>query len=100
MRPGANNADAALFAYATHSTSLGPRNYMISGDVHGLAEQFVEAQLGANVVAAGFAGASGNIVLWFRVQPGFRSASGWVPEAVLLGTFLGEEVVHVLEPMQ
>ena len=27
-----------LFAYSTHSTSLGPRNYLISGDVHGLVQ--------------------------------------------------------------
>ena len=33
---------AALFDYATHATSLGPRNLQISGDVLGLAAQFVE----------------------------------------------------------
>ncbi len=33
---------AVLFDYATHSTSLGPRNYLVSGDIHGLAAQFLE----------------------------------------------------------
>jgi hypothetical protein len=86
---------AVAFDYATHGTSLGFDNYTISGDVLGLAEQFVEKILGANVVVPAFAGASGNIDPWYRVLPGFNTEPGWVPEPVLLGTFLGEEVVHV-----
>lgn len=84
---------AMLFAYATHSTSLGARNLVISGDVHGLAEQFVEKHLGGGVVAPGFAGASGDIDPWFRVLPEIKTTNGWTPESVLLGTMLGEEVV-------
>ncbi len=91
---------AALFAYATHSTSMGPRNYWISGDVHGLAEQFLEQYVGNGLVAAGFAGASGDIDPWFRVLPSFNTTNGWIPEPVLLGTLLGEEVAHVLERTQ
>jgi hypothetical protein len=87
---------AVLFDYATHSTALGPGNYLISGDVHGLAEQFVERYLGSSVIAPAFAGASGDIDPWFRVRPEFRTRNGWLPEPVLLGTMLGEEVVHVL----
>jgi hypothetical protein len=86
---------AVAFDYATHGTSLGPNNYTISGDVPGLAEQFVEKILGSEVVAPIFVGASGNIDPWFRILPGFNEEPGWVPEPVLLGTFLGEEVVHV-----
>ncbi len=86
---------AVAFDYATHATSLGPKNYAISGDVMGLAEQFVERIVGTDAIAPGFAGASGNIDPWFRVLPGFDTEPGWVPEPVLLGTFLGEEVVHV-----
>jgi len=89
-----------LFAYATHSTSLGAKNYAISGDVHGLAEQFLEKYLGGNVVATGFAGASGNIDPWFRVLPAFNTTNGWVPEPVLLGTLLGEEVATALTKIQ
>ena len=86
---------AALFDYATHATSLGAKNYIISGDVLGLAEQFVEKILGGDVIAPAFAGASGNIDPWFRVLPGFNTEPGWIPEPVLLATMLGEEVVHV-----
>jgi hypothetical protein len=86
---------AALFDYATHGTSLGPKNLQISGDVLGLAAQFAEKILAPSVTAAPFAGASGDIDPWYRVLPGFRTENGWVPEPELLGTLLGEEVVHV-----
>jgi beta-glucosidase len=88
---------AVVFDYATHSTAMGPRNYLVSGDVHGLAAQFLEKYLGGGVIAPEFAGASGDIDPWFRVQPKFHTEKGWVPEAVLLGTMLGEEVAHVLD---
>jgi len=85
----------ALFDYATHSTSLGPRNMQISGDILGLSAQFVEKILGKDVITPVFAGASGNIDPWYRVLPEFSNEPGWIPEPVLLGTLLGEEVVHV-----
>ena len=91
---------AVLFAYATHSTSLGSKNLVVSGDVHGLAEQFVERYLGAGVIAPGFAGASGNIDPWFRVLPEIKTDSGWTPEPVLLGTMLGEEVVNTAKDIR
>ncbi len=106
------NADggtiAALFDYASHATCLGGKNYTISGDVLGLAEQFVEKILGGpppggnpeDVITAGFAGASGNIDPWFRVLPAFNTEPGWIPEPVLLGTLLGEEVVHVFRDIE
>jgi neutral ceramidase len=99
-RPAGHELAGVLFAYATHSTSLGPRNYIVSGDIHGLAEQFLERYLGAEVVAPGFAGASGNIDPWVRVLPEFRTNNMWVPEPVLMGTMLGEEVERVLEGMK
>lgn len=86
---------AILFDYATHSTALGPSNYQISGDVLGLAEQFVEKILGPDVIAPAFAGACGDIDPWYRILPEFNTEAGWIPEPVLLGTLLGEEVVHV-----
>ena len=88
-------AVASLFDYATHATCLGGKNLTISGDVIGISEQFVEKILGHDIIAPAFAGASGNIDPWFRVLPGFNTEPGWIPEPVLLGTFLGEEVVHV-----
>jgi len=89
------NAMGALFDYATHSTSLGPRNMLVSGDVLGLSAQFVEKILGNDIVTPVFAGASGNIDPWYRVLPEFNMEPGWIPEPVLLGTLLGEEVVTV-----
>jgi len=91
---------AALFDYATHATCLGGRNLKISGDVLGLAEQFVEKILGKGAIAPAFAGASGNIDPWFRVLPSFNTEPGWVPEPVLLATMLGEEVVHVFRDIK
>ena len=95
LRANTNEAVAVVFVYAMHSTSLGPKNYQISGDVHGLAEQFVERYLGHGVIVPAFAGASGDIDPWYRVLPKFETSGGWVPEPVLMGTMLGEEVVHV-----
>jgi neutral ceramidase len=97
-RPDNQELTGVLFAYATHSTSLGARNYQVSGDIHGLAARFVEEYLGT--VAPEFAGASGNIDPWYRVLPAFKSERGWIPEPVLLGTLLGEEVIHVLNNIQ
>jgi hypothetical protein len=99
-QPGTAHLLGALFVYQTHSTSLGPRNYLISGDIHGLAEQFLEHYFGKDTVAPGFAGASGNIDPWVRVLPDFRTNNGWLPEPVLMGTMLGEEVARVLEGPQ
>src|SRR5262249_25244056 len=62
--------------------------------------QFLENYLGKNIVAPGFAGASGNIDPWVRVLPDFRTNNGWIPEPVLMGTMLGEEVARVLEGTQ
>jgi hypothetical protein len=90
----------AIFDYATHATSLGPDNYQISGDVLGISEQFVEQILGKDVVSPVFAGASGNIDPWYRILPTFNTENGWIPETVLLGTLLGEEVVHVFRDIQ
>jgi neutral ceramidase len=91
---------AALFDYATHATSLGSRNLRISSDVLGIAAQFVEKILGPDVTAPVFAGASGNIDPWFRVLPSFETENGWIPEPELLGTLLGEEVVHVFRKVE
>ena len=95
VRPDAQSIAGVIFAYNTHSTALGGRNNIVSGDVHGLATQFLENYYGLAATAAGFAGASGNIDPWYRVLSGFKTNNGWIPEPILLGTLLGEEVVHV-----
>ena len=96
-RADSGEVAAVVFAYATHSTAMGPHNYLVSGDVQGLAAQFLEKYLAGGVVAPAFAGASGDIDPWVRVLPKFHTEKGWVPEAVLMGTMLGEEVVQVLD---
>jgi len=93
-------AIAAVFDYAIHATCLGSKNYTISGDVIGLSEQFVETILGPEAIAPAFTGASGNINPWFRALTGFNSEPGWIPEPVLLGSMLGEEVVHVFRDIK
>ena len=85
----------ALYDYATHATSLGAGNMQVSGDVLGISAQFVEKILGREVITPVFAGASGNIDPWYRVLRSFNTEPGWIPEPILLGTLLGEEVVHV-----
>lgn len=87
---------ATLFDYAVHATCLGGKNYTISGDVLGLAEQYAEKILGPDVIAPCFAGASGDINPWYKGLKGFDTTEGWIPEPVLLGTMLGTEVVHVV----
>ena len=72
----------------------------ISGDVLGISEQFVEQILGKDFISPVFAGASGNIDPWYRILPSFNTENGWIPETVLLGTLLGEEVVHVFRDIQ
>jgi neutral ceramidase len=97
VRPGEQSIAGLIFAHNTHSTALGPGNNSVSGDVHGLAAQFLENYHGPGIIAAGFAGASGNIDPWYRVLSGFKTNNGWIPEPILLGTLLGEEVVHVMD---
>lgn len=88
---------AVAFAYACHSTALGPKNLLITGDLHGLAAQFIEKYLGPAVTAPAFAGASGDIDPWVRVLPGFKTDRGWIPEPVLMSTMLAEEVLVVAD---
>jgi len=94
----ANSQGAAigiLFDYATHGTCLKDVNLRLSGDVLGVAEQFVERIIGNDVIAPVFAGASGDINPYLRGLTHFGTESGWIPEHVLQGTMLGEEVVRV-----
>jgi hypothetical protein len=72
----------------------------ISGDVLGLSAQFTEKILGPNSVTPVFAGASGNIDPWYRVLAEFNEEPGWIPEPVLLGTLLGEEVITVFRKIK
>jgi hypothetical protein len=88
---------AALFDYACHSVALGQNNRLISGDIHGMAAQFMEDYLGAGAVAPAFAGASGDINPWIAVVSTFRTDKGWVPEPILMADLLGEEIATVCD---
>ena len=81
-----------LFAYRHAKHFARPGNFLVSDNIHGLAAQFLEKHLGGGVVTLEFAGASVNIDPWVRVLPDFRTTNGWVPEPVLMGTMLGEDV--------
>lgn len=86
---------AVLIDYACHGTCLSDINFLLSGDVLGVAEQFVEKVIGNGVIAPVFAGASGDINPYMRIATDFGPESGWIPEHILQGTMLGEEIVRV-----
>jgi hypothetical protein len=94
-RPGAGPF-AVLFDYACHSRSLRSGNRLVSGDVFGLAEQFVERRRAdAPLVAAAFAGASGDVDP-ASVVDGFDAVPGEVPVTERLAALLGGEVVRAM----
>jgi len=93
------NPVGLLYNYATHATSLGARNLLVSGDLVGRANRFLEEFVGSGVVSSMFVGASGDIDPWYRVLPGFRTERDFTPETELLGTLLGTEVVHVVDSL-
>lgn len=86
---------AVLFSYACHSRSLRSANRLISGDVLGIAEQHVERHLGGSVLAAAFAGASGDVDPE-RVVDGFDGSEGHLSETERLGQSLGDSVLEAL----
>ncbi len=94
-----NTPIALLFDYACHGTCLGDDNFFISGDIFGVAEQFIEKIIGNGIIAPAFIGPSGEINPYMMIEtapfnPPFNPESGWIPEFNLQGTMLGEEVVR------
>lgn len=85
---------AILFDYASHSRSLRGTNRLVSGDILGIAEQVVERSAAGGLLAAAFAGASGDVDP-LRVVDGFDVLDGDTPVTVRLGTLLGEETARV-----
>jgi hypothetical protein len=84
---------AILFDYASHSRSLRGTNRLVSGDILGIAEQVVERSATGGLLAAAFAGASGDVDP-VRVVDGFNVLDGDTPVTVRLGTLLGEEAAR------
>jgi hypothetical protein len=89
-----NTPVGILFDFACHGTCLSDHNFLISGDIFGVAEQFVEKIVGNNVIAPAFVGASGDTNPFIMTLSHLDTTLGWIPEHVLLGTMLGEEVVR------
>jgi Neutral/alkaline non-lysosomal ceramidase, N-terminal len=89
-----------LFDFACHSTSLGNKSNVISGDIHGLAAQFIENYTGNGVIAPVFAGASGNLKPYYAKLPGFGTENGWTPETELQAKLLGVEAVYVYRDIE
>jgi neutral ceramidase len=90
---------AAMFTYPTHATSLGSKNFQISGDLLGLAAQYTEKII-APAVASVFAGASGDINPWWKGISEFRTKRGFIPETELMGMVIGTEVIHTYEAIE
>jgi hypothetical protein len=81
----------ALFVnYAVHGTVLGPRNFMISGDLPGATSLIVEKHFGGDVVVPWTSAAAGDQDPIYRVGESFDAVSA-------LGQILAEEVIRVAE---
>ncbi len=89
----AGPALAVLFDYASHSRSLRRANTLVSGDILGIAEQAVERSAGGGLIAAAFAGASGDVDPASVVDT-FDAPPGGVPPTVRLATLLGDEAAR------
>ncbi len=76
-----------------HGTSSGQENYRITGDWPGLAAQFLNEKLGADVVIAVTAGASGDINPIYGPNDNFR-------EIEAVGANVGREVYRVLDEIE
>jgi neutral ceramidase len=83
---------AAGINFAVHGTVMSGKNYQITGDLPGIAEQYVEKTIGHGVIAPFYNGCSGdNNPIYHNVER-FGTKIG---EATILGQILGEEVVRV-----
>jgi neutral ceramidase len=86
---------AILMNYAVHAVVLGPENTLVTGDLPGAAERYVEQYYDDKVFALWTIGAAGDqnpkYMSWYRMkdrEPGY-------PLMEALGQIVGEEVVHV-----
>ncbi len=86
----------ALFNYACHSRSLRGSNRLITGDVFGLSQQYVERAFRGNFVAGAFAGASGDIDPEYVVDGFGGGPENSQEQPVRLGNLLGETVLRAI----
>lgn len=79
----------AIFVnYSVHGTVMGPRNYMISGDLPGETSRLVEQHYGGDVVVPWTSAAAGDQDPIYRVGEDFNNVK-------VLGQILSEEVIRV-----
>lgn len=87
----ANNPLALLINWPCHATSMGSKNYLISGDWPGAAARYVEKNCEGEVIAPVTIGASGDINPIYAVND-FNTEIG---EPEIIGIILGEESLSV-----
>ncbi|MEI7844851.1 MAG: neutral/alkaline non-lysosomal ceramidase N-terminal domain-containing protein [Chloroflexota bacterium] len=92
---------AILLNYAVHSVILGPNNTLITGDLAGAVERYVEQSYGNKVVALWTLGAAGDQNPKYRSYeehpPLFENRLDGYALMDSLGQMLGEEVVYVAD---
>jgi neutral ceramidase len=95
---------AILMNYAVHSVVLGPENRLLTGDLAGAAERFVEQYYQDKVVALWTLGPAGDqnpkYVSWNTDSIGDRDREPGYLLMDALGQIVGEEVVRVVERIE
>ncbi len=89
---------AILMNYAVHAVVLGPENRLVTGDIAGAAERYVEAYYKDKVVALWTIGAAGDQnpkYMGWDTTWSQRDREPGYPLMEALGQILGEEVVRV-----
>lgn len=95
---------ALLMNYAVHSVVIGPSNTLVTGDLAGAAERYVEQYYGGKVVVLWTLGAAGDQNPKYKSYnedpPMFSERVPGYPLMDSLGQVLGEEVVRVTEEIR
>lgn len=86
---------ALLLNYAVHSVVLGPENTLVTGDIAGAAERFVEHYYKDKVVALWTIGAAGDQNPKYMAWEGRADREDGYPLMNALGQVVGEEIVRV-----
>jgi neutral ceramidase len=94
---------AVLMNYAVHAVVLGPENTLITGDLPGAAERYVEQYYDDKVIALWTIGAAGDqnpkYMSWDTTYSQKDREPGY-PLMDALGQIVGEEVVYVSERIE
>jgi hypothetical protein len=95
---------AILMNYAVHSVALGAHNSLITGDIAGATERYVEQYYGEKVVALWTLGPAGDqnpkFMSYHETPPDFSERISGYRVMETLGQLIGEEVIRVAEQMK